>query len=878
MTWFTVLVARLRCLLRRESVLEDIDEEFRSHIELATEDNIARGMRPREARRAALASFGNVGRAQDRAYDVRGAGWLDTVVQDVRFGVRLLLVRPGLAIASVATLALGVGSTTAVFGVVNGVLLRPLPYQEPANLDRIVQQTSPTNRFGVSVADFLGIRELYKHGQVAAVLTREVTLSGETPEFSNAAFATADLFDILGVHTTLGRGFQPGDDRPNADRVALISHGLWQRRFGGRPGILGQTVTLDGVPYAIVGVLPPDFVSPMGGPADIWPALQLESPKRRGPFFLRVITRRNPGVTVEESNAALRGVAREVYGQWSSSPPDVNATYVAQPLEQVVVGDVGPMLLVLLGAVSFVLLISSVNVSNLLLARAASRREEIAMRAALGATRLRLVRQLATEGALLASLGGIAGIVLAVLGVKLLLALAPDNIPRLDQVRVDTGVIAFAFGCMAVCTVILSVVPILHGVGRETAGSLKVGGKTSPETPGRRRVRSTLVAAEIALALPLLVGAGLMVNSFLKLSDVDPGFDPTRVLTVRLSLPAVRYPADEPNIQLFYDEALRRLRALPGVRSAAVTSNLPLDSDLSSNDFNLERHPTPKGESSPVAEYMQVSANYFETMKIPLLAGRGFSESDLADAPLVMVISESAARRHFPGENPLGMRLKTGGCDECEWTTIVGVVGDVKDHGLGAGDIAAMYVPFPQEPVREMHLVIRTDSEPETLVPLVRREIREIDPELALSQVGSLEDLETLSTDKSRYRMTVLGAFALVALFLSAIGIYGVTAYTVSRRTREIGIRVALGAERGDIVRLVVGQGMAPSVIGIALGIVAALALARFVSSLVFGVSETDPSTFAAVVLLLTLVALAACYIPVRRALKVDPVRALRYE
>jgi putative ABC transport system permease protein len=363
-----------------------------------------------------------------------------------------------------------------------------------------------------------------------------------------------------------------------------------------------------------------------------------------------------------------------------------------------------------------------------------------------------------------------------------------------------------------------------------------------------------------------------------RLGQVDPGIDAQRVLTVRLSLPSLRYPDYEAHVIPFHDELLRRVRSLPGIRSAAVTSNLPLDGGWDSNNFNLERHPTPRGESEPVAEYMQASAAYFETMGIPLVAGRALSESDPSDGPYVMVVSRAVAERHFPGENPIGMRLKTGGCTECEWTTIVGVVEDVKDHGLGAGVVPAMYVPFQQEPRRSMHLVVKTDVEPEALVSAVRGQVREIDPELALSSVGTMEDLMAISRGQARYRMTLLGTFAGVALLLAAVGIYGVTSYAVSRRTREIGIRMALGAGRGDVVRLVVGQGMGPALVGVAVGVAASLALARFVSSLLFGVSETDPTTFVCVVVLLTGVALAACYIPARRALRVDPLVALRYE
>ncbi len=877
MTWLNEIAARVRGLLRREAVLDDIDDEFRSHLQIAVDENVARGLSPEEARRVALASFGNVAGAKDGAFDARGGGWLDALWQDVRFGVRLLVAKPGFALAAATTLALGIGATTAVFGVVNGVLLRPLPYRDPASIERIVQQNSPTNRFGLSMADYIGLEELYQHGDVAAMRFREVTLTGgETPEFVRASFVTAGFFDVLGVRPAIGRGFLTGEDRPGGDRVTVVSYGLWQRRYGASPDVIGRQIALDGESYTIVGVLPRDFASPMGGPVDIWPILTVEQPKRRGPFYMAVVARRDSGVSLDQSNQALGAAARVVFERWSSTFSDSKATYVATPIEQVVVGDIGPTLLVLLGAVAFVLLIASVNVANLLLARAASRQSEIAMRAALGATRIRLVRQMVTEGALLATVGGVAGLALAAWGIQVLLALAPEDIPRLDQVRVDMSVLAFAVACTALSTIVLSVFPALHGVRRDLAESLRVGGKASSEGTGRKRTRSLLVVAEIALALPLLVGAGLMITSFMRLNAVDPGFDTERVLTMRLSLPQLRYPRDGDQVPNFYDDLLARVRSLPGVRSAGITSNLPLDGGWDSNNFNLERHPTPAGESEPVAEYMQVSPDYFQTLGVPLLAGRSLAETDVADGQLVMTISRHAADLHFPGEDPIGQRLKTGGCSECEWTTIVGVVGDVKDHGLGEDDIGAMYVPFRQEPGSAMHLVLRTEVDPTTLVSSVRREVHSIDPDLALSQVGTMDELLSASTGQARYRMTLLGSFAAVALLLAAIGIYGVTAYAVSQRTREIGIRIALGAGRREIVRLVLEQGMGPSLVGIGVGIAASFALTRVVASQLYGVSDTDPTTFVTVVCLLVGVALAACYVPARRALRVDPLVALK--
>jgi putative ABC transport system permease protein len=635
---------------------------------------------------------------------------------------------------------------------------------------------------------------------------------------------------------------------------------------------------LDGISYTVIGIMPPDFVSPEGVAPDLWPILQLETPKRRGPFTLRVITRRNAGVSEQQSREELQRIAREAFQQWANTFPDANATYVSMPLKQALVGDIGTTLLVLLGAVGCVLLLASVNVANLLLARASTRQQEIAIRAALGAGRLRLVRQLFTESLLLAILGGAVGLLLAVWGVDMLLALSPGTIPRMNQVKVDSWVLGFAaLGTIFSCLV-FGLMPALYNVNPNLGEPLKGGGRGSAEVPGRRRLRDLLVITEFALALPLLVGAGLMINSFMRLQQVNPGFDPDHLLTVQLPLPALKYPKVEQAAN-FHKEMMRRIQTLPGVQSASLSTNLPLEGGHT-NNFNLEIRPTPPGKSEEVAEFLSVSPEYFRTLGIPLLKGRYLSEQDNEDALPVMVISQAMAKRYFPNEDPIGMRLKTGGCTECDWTTIVGVVGDVKNEGLSTEDDSAMYCPFVQESfnIRMMTLVLRTEGDPASFVPAVRREVNSIDPDLALADIKTMDQLMSKSLGQSRYRGVLLGIFAIVALILAAVGIYGVLNYAVSQRTREIGIRIALGARKRDVFRLVVWHGMILSIIGVAVGMGASLALTRFLSSLLYGVSSTDPLTFTTVVLLLIGVALLACSIPARRATKVDPMMALRAE
>jgi predicted permease len=880
MLWLKSLLARVAGVWRADRIGEEIDRELQFHIDMRTEENIGRGMSPDEARRDALSRFGHRAGIKERGYEVRGGRWLEALWQDTRYGARMLLKHPGFSLVAILTLALGIGANTAIFSIVNGVLLRPLPYPEPERLDTVFQQNSSMNRFGISVADFQGIeREYAKIGSVAAFTHRAVTLTGgERPEQIKATFATAAFFKTLGVTPASGRAFLPGEDRPETDPVVVISHAFWQRQLAGNPGAIGQRLTLDGVGYTVIGIMPPGFIAPSSTIPDLWPILQPQTPKRRGPFTLRVIARRNNGVSAQQGQEELQRIAREVFAQWAHAFPDANATYVSMPLKQALIGDIGTTLLVLFGAVGCVLLLASINVANLLLARASTRQQEIAIRAALGAGRFRLARQLFTESLLLAVLGGVAGLLLAVWGVDMLLAISPVTIPRMDQVKVDGFVLGFAaLGTLFSCLV-FGLMPALYSVNPDLGEPLKGGGRGNAEVPGRRRLRNLLVIAEFALALPLLVGAGLMINSFMRLQQVNPGFDPDHLLTVQLPLPAQKYPKVE-QAAIFHQEMLRRIQTLPGVRSASITTSLPLVGG-DTNDFILEVRPTPPGKSDDVAEFLSVSPEYFRTLGVPLRKGRYLSEQDDENAPPVMVISESMARRYFPGEDPIGMRLKTGGCKECDWTTIVGVVGDVKNEGLSAEDDSAMYCPFNQEPmgIRMMTLVLRTEGDAASFVPTVRREVNSIDPDLALADVKTMDQLMSTSLGQSRYRGVLLGIFALVALTLAAVGIYGVIAYAVSQRTHEIGIRIALGARRQDIFRMVVGHGMILSLIGVGVGLAASLALTRYLSSLLYGVSSTDPLTFMSVVVLLVCVALLACSVPARRATKVDPMVALRAE
>ncbi|MGA9995891.1 MAG: ABC transporter permease [Pyrinomonadaceae bacterium] len=871
---------RLGGLFNKERREHELAEELEAHLQMHIEDNLRSGMTPEEARRDAHIKLGGVEATKERYRDRRGVPALEDLIRDIRYALRMMLRSPGFTAVAVLTLALGVGANTAIFSIVNGVLLRPLPYPEPDRLDIVFQQNNSMSRFGISVADFQGIeREYSKIGSVTAFTHRAVTLTGgEHPEQIKATFATAAFFKTLEVSPARGRTFVPDEDHLEKEPVVVISHGFWQRHLAGNPQIIGQRLTLDGVGYTVIGIMPQSFVAPTRMNPDLWPILQLQTPKRRGPFTLSVIARRNNGVSEQQGQEELQRIARNVFTQWSHTFPDEKATYVSMPLKQALTGNIRTTLLILFGAVGCVLLLASVNVANLLLARASTRQQEIAIRAALGAGRLRLVRQLFTESLLLAILGGAAGLLFAVWGVDMLVALSPGTIPRVDQVKVDGFVLGFAALGTVLSCLVFGLVPALYNVNPDLGEPLKGGGRGSAEVPGRRRLRDILVITEFALALPLLVGAGLMLNSFMRLQQVNPGFDPDHLLTMQLPLPALKYPKTEQAVN-FHKEMLRRIQTMPGVQSASISTDLPLEGGHT-NDFSLEVRPTPTGKSADTAEFFSVSPEYFRTLSIPLLKGRFLSEQDNEKAPPVMVISESMARRYFPGEDPIGMRLKTGGCTECEWTTIVGVVGDVKNNGLNTEDDSAMYCPFVQEDanIRMMTLVLRTESDPASFVPAVRREVNAVDPDLALADVRTVDQLMSETLGQSRYRVVLLGIFAIGALILAAVGIYGVIAYAVSQRTREIGIRIALGARKRDIFRLVVWHGMILSSIGVAIGVGASLALTRFLSSLLYGVSSTDPLTFTTVVLLLIGVALLACSVPARRATRVDPLIALKYD
>ncbi|HEX8144503.1 MAG TPA: ABC transporter permease [Pyrinomonadaceae bacterium] len=804
---------------------------------------------------------------------------MGTLWQDVRYGFRMLTKKPGFTIAAVLALAIGIGANTAIFSVVNAVLLRPLPYKEADRLTLVWlkgPEAAGGDRVPLSVADFLDWRAQNQvFEKVAAFGTNLFNYTGgEMPEQVRGASVTADFFDILGTPAALGRTFLPEEDRPDASPVVVVSHSFWQKRLASDPHVAGRAITLNDKVYTIIGVMPAGFDFPQQE-SQLWTAFQLQPPKRRGPYFLQGVARLKQGVTLEQARAAMNLVGDPTQGP----KPVAGDRFNVLPLSEFIVGDVRPALFVLLGAVALVLLIATANVANLLLARASAREKEISIRAALGASRARIIRQLLTESLLLAGLGGLLGLLLAYWGIDLLLALSPANIPRLHAVRIDAQVLLWTTLISLVSGIIFGLAPALQSARWNLNEALKEGGRSMTESFGKRRLRSAFVIAEIALTLMLLSSAGLLIKSFLRLQRVDPGVNAERVLTMQIPLPRSRYEKDSARAA-FYQQLLERVKAVPGVQAAAVSSSLPPDLISVSDNFSLEDQAATPADQLPAGDLLMVSPDYFRALGIPLVRGRYFNETDTADAPPVVIVNETLARQFFPGQDPVGKRFRQGGAEQDQpFMQIVGVVGDVKYEGLEAKVQPAFYEPFLQSPWSDMYLAVQSSTtDPLTLVPAIRQEVAALDKDVPVAAINTMDQLLFKSVAQPRFRTLLVAIFSAMALLLAAIGIYGVISYSVAKRTHEIGIRMALGAQRRDVLKMIVGQGMVLTLIGVLIGVAAALLVTRFMSGLLYGVTATDPLTFIAVSLMLALVALLATVIPAHRATKVDPMEALRYE
>ena len=868
----------------RQRKEENLDAEIRNHLDEAIRDRIERGETPDEARVNALREFGNVGLVKEVTREMWGWAWLERLIQDLRFGLRMLLKNPVFTLAAVLSLAIGIGATSAIFSVVNGVVLRPLPYQQPEQLLRLWHSKPKIGMTDMPISG--GNVQVWREraqsfAGVAAFNTTQAIFTGEAePEVVRGARVSANLLPLLGYEPLLGRGFLSSENQQPNHAVILLSHQLWQRRFGGDPNIIGRAVTLDHTNnYTVVGVMP--LLASFPGESEFWIPETTTASGRHDIRSLSVIARLKPGVTWQTAESELQLIHQQLQQQWADDYKDWAVW--SQPLHDSVVGKVRPTLLMLLGAVGFVLLIACANVANLLLVRAAARQREIAVRAALGAGRLRLIRQLLTESSLLALLGGAFGLWLAYGAVQVLIALNPPNVPRLAQINLDGRALAFTFLMTLLVGLLFGLAPALHASKPDIQQTLKEG---FAQSSGRRwlpwvglpsfGLREALVVAQTALALVLLVGAGLLIKSFVKLQQVELGFEPHNVIVLTLTPPFNQLPKRASAIP-YYQRLLDELKTVPGVNTVALGTAAPTEGAYMNSSIVVAGRPAPVERDAQQTFVNVVSPDYFRALGSPLKQGRLFTDADNESAPSVAVINETLARAYFPGESPIGQRIALRGAPN-EWREIVGIVADINQFGLEKEHKPTFYAPFRQEDAVALNLVVRTAADPAALLPALRARILAADKFTAITRVRTLEELVSASIAQPRFYALLLALFAGIALTLAVIGIYGVMAYSVSRRTHEIGIRMALGAEASRIVRMIVGQGILLIGVGVSLGLLAARGLTGVLRDLLFGVQPTDPVTFALIASGLTLAALPACWIPARRAARVDPLTALRHE
>lgn len=867
-----------RNLVHKDLVEQELSEEVRACLDLLTDEKVRDGLSPEEARRAALIELGGVEQVKESIRDVRIGRYIETVWQDLRYGVKMLMKDRSLTAAVVVTLALGIGVNTAVFSVINTVLLTPLPYAEPKQLVLVQESFEQNGRRApnyIAPGNFFEWRAQNHSFTDLAYYTfsttpRNLTGGGE-PEKLEAMYVSDNLFDLLGVQSHLGRTFVAGEAKPGEESGAVLSYGLWQRRFGGDPSMVGKTVRLDGVEVTVIGVMPPFFEFPTRK-ADLWlaHALAPAAAGTRQAHYLQAVGRLKPGVTVEQADNELAAIAERMREQYPESNRYVGA--MATPLEEEVVGDVRRPLLVLLAAAVFVLLIGCANVASLLLARAAARQKEIAVRTAIGAGRWRIVRQLLTESLVLAVAGGLAGLLLALWGVPLLVELMPDDIAQGKSAAVDLRVLGFALAASLLTGLIFGLAPAMYASKPDLNYALKEGSGIG-QGVARQRLRGLLVVVEIAVSIVLLTGAGLLVRSFVLLNQIDPGFRADHLLTFEVPLPYLKYP-DAAKRATFFAELTQRLQAMPEVEAAGVTTIAPLKSWGGGMTFITEQ----KGETRVVSALPRVTdGGFFQALGVPLIRGRLFDERDGANAPGVVIITEALAHTAWPNEDPIGKRLKMG-IETNPWLTVVGLVSDTRTL-LTTRQYPIVYLPYEQNSAfAPRDVIVRTKIEPLMLATAVREAVWAIDKEQPVAAVRTMEGIISESLGRERFNLLLLTTFAALAVVMAGVGIYGVMSYTVMQHTREIGIRIALGAQNWAVLKLFMGHGLTLTLAGVATGTAAAYGLTRLMASLLYGVKPTDPVTFGAVTVFLVSIAMLACYLPARRAAKVDPLVALRYE
>ena len=887
--WFYTIPLRLRSLFRSAEVEKELNEEFEDHLRLKTEQYMASGMTAEEARRGALRDMEGLAQRKEKCRDMRRMNLIENLKQDLRYTLRTLAQSPGFAVVMVITLALAIGANSAIFSAIRGVMLRELPYAHQERLVRFFLSSASYPKFPVNAFDFLDFRARTRLFESMAIMTRsDVQLSeaGE-PQRLTGFRVSAGYFQLLGIHPERGRDFDRSDELPGHERVAIISDRLWRTRFHADPNILGAKIRLEARAFTVVGVMTPAMQHPgneyrpvpYGDSVDVWWPFTFEGKDERGSHYIEAIGRLKPGISPAAGNAELTSIM----AQLAREHPDGDSGWqvLVVPIYEEIVGSKERMLLVLVGAVGLVLLIACANAANLLLARATSRRREIAVRLALGASRGRLIRQMLTESLVLAVLGGVGAALIAILGVRTLVAMLPADFPRAGEIHVDLAVFAFTLLVALATGIIFGFVPAFESSRADVHQNLREGGRSASGSARQLRVRNWLVVSEVGLACVLLIGAGLLLRSFVKLAATDPGFRAERVLTASVALPEETYKGG-PAILRFYNELLARLESLPGVHAAGVGSDLPWTGyDDNLGGFQIEGKRPPPHQNFH-ARFHMASPDYFRALGIPLLKGRFFNDDDNMKTAAVLIINRAMAERYWPGENVVGKRINffEDHPKEKDWTTIVGVVGDVKDTPQKAAAEPAFWWPIPQTPFgfANFMITVRANTDPAGLVSAVRSSVARIDPTLAVADVRLMQQISQANMTTPRVILTLVGLFAALAIILAAIGTYGVISYSVNQRMHEFGMRTALGASPWNVLSLVLSQGLKLAAGGVLIGVISALALARVLRTLLYEVSATDPLTFGVVAISALAIATLACYLPARRATAADPIVALRTE
>ncbi len=883
---YDIFALRLRTLFGRDRVERELDREISFHLDQQVQDNIAHGMSPDDARAAAKRSLGGVTQIQEECRDMRRTNHIETIWNDLRYATRTLARTPGFTIIIVLTLALSIGANSAIFSVIQGVLLKPLPYPHPDRLERVYFQSDTQPKFPLNPNDFRDFRERNRTFESIAAITRhdlQLSGAGGEPMMLRGFSVTGGYFHMLGLSPARGRDFSTDDELPERGRLAILSDHLWRSRFAADQNILGRKIVLNTETYTLVGVMPPGAQHPGnnfqrvadGDTVDLWTPYTLTySPTDRGSHFMDTIGRLKPGITPEDAHADLRAILEQLKKEHTGKGWRVYTV----PLYQETVGRSQRMLLVLLGAVGLLLLIACVNAANLLLARASARIREIAVRSALGAARGRIIRQLLTESLVIALAGAAFGTLLAVGGVRVLVAFLPAGFPRASEIHLDSTVFAFTLVVAILTGLLFGLVPALTASRTDLQKSLRDGGRSATGTGRQLRLRNILVIGETGLASVLLIAAGLMLHSFVNLLRADPGFQPQQVLTASLSLPYQRYREVPKRVQ-FYQQLIANLEALPGVQYAGAGTDLPWTGyDGNSDGFTVEGRSAAYNQKT-TARYHVASPDYFRALEIPLLDGRFFDGREDANGPFVIIVNESMANRYWPSENAIGKRISfRSSPQEKDWMQVVGVVRDVKDQPDSIGIRPAYWIPHAQQPERNLFIAMRSSSDPAMLTNQFRLAVRQLDPELAVADLRLMNQIADAALSGQRFSLFLVGLFALLALALATFGMYGVISYSVNQRMHEFGLRMALGARPWDLLRLILSQGLTLSIAGATIGLVCAAGLTRLLGSLLYGVKATDPITFAAVALLALATTTLACYLPARRAASADPMHSLRSE